>query len=150
LQLMRAHPQDYLCCTVRSRRNGHIYAFSNLELTRVDLAPGGPLLFAEYDNTLRAPPCAEHPAVPGLGATVRLRLAQAAARLDVDLCHAESRAAHTAINRISRQIGMRYGGTLEQHLLISGPRDRAAAPASRYESMNVWYLHRAALRALAS
>lgn len=147
LPLMRSSPDDYLCCLVRSLRNGQLYSFSNLEFNRVSLAGGGTLLLAEYDNTLRADPCEDHPVLQGLGAVVRLRLAQAAAGLGVDLCHAESRAGLTEINRISRQIGMRFGGTLEKHLLISGRRDFAGEP-SRYESMNVWYLNRSALDAL--
>ena len=149
LPLMRASPQDYLCCVVRSLRNDRIYSFSNLEFNRVEVAGGGTLFLAEYDNTLRADPCEEHPVLQGLGAVVRLRLAQAAARLGADLCHAESRAGLTEINRISRQIGMQFGGTLEKHLLISGRRDYPGEPPSRYESMNVWYLNRAALDALA-
>lgn len=150
LRLMRSSPQGYVCCLVRSLRNDRIYSFSNLELNRIAIEGDGELFLAEYDNTLRAEPSEDHPVLQGLGAVVRLRLAHAAARLGVDLCHAESRAGLTEINRISRQIGMQFGGTLAKHLLISGRRDFAGEPPSRYESMNVWYLNRAALDALAA
>jgi hypothetical protein len=77
-------------------------------------------------------------------------LARQASRRGVDLCHAESRAGLAAINGISHQIGMQFGGTLENHLLISGHSDIRRQAPSKFESMNVWYLNRAHLATLES
>ena len=79
---------------------------------------------------------------------LRLELALRARDRGVDLCHAESRASLGAINRISYDLGMNFGGTLEKHLLISGPSDVNYQNPSRLESMHVWYLNRAQLAAL--
>ena len=148
LALMLGAPNCYLMCLVRSLKNGKIYAFSNLEINTVTLEDGPQLRLAEYDNSMRVATCPDHGEVKGLGAILRLQLASLASRLDVDLCHAESRAALAAINGNSYHLGMHFGGTLEKHLLISGQHDISYQAPSRFESMNVWYLNRAQLATL--
>lgn len=148
LALMLAAPDEYLISQVRSVGNGRIYAFSNLEINTVPLADGSDLRLAEYDNSMRAANCPELGELKSLGAILRLELALRARDCGVDLCHAESRASLGAINRISYDLGMNFGGTLEQHLLISGPSDVNYQNPSRLESMNVWYLNRVQLAAL--
>jgi hypothetical protein len=150
LALMLKAPDNYLMYLVRSARNGKIYAFSNLEMNTVTLDDGSRLRLAEYDNSLRAAACREHGDVRGLGSIVRLCLARAACRQGVDLCHAESRASLAAINSISRHLGMRFGGTLQKHLRISGETSVDYREPSPFESMNVWYLDRKRLADLQS
>lgn len=148
LALMLAAPDAYLMSQVRSVSNGWIYAFSNLEINTVTLEDGSHLCLAEYDNTMRFATCPELGELKSLGALLRLELALRARDRGVDLCHAESRASLGAINRISYDLGMKFGGTLEKHVLISGPSDISYQHPSRCESMNVWYLNRAQLVAL--
>jgi len=148
LALMLAAPDGYLMSQVRSGRNGRIYAFSNLEINTVTMPDGSDLCLAEYDNTMRITTCPELGKLKSLGAMLRLELALRARDRGVDLCHAESRASLGAINRISYDLGMNFGGTLEKHLLISGPSDVNYQNPSRLESMNVWYLNRSQLAAL--
>lgn len=148
LALMLAAPDTYLMSQVRSVSNGLIYAFSNLEINTVRLADGSRLSLAEYDNTMRLATCPELGELKSLGAMLRLELALRALQRGVDLCHAESRASLGAINRISYDLGMNFGGTLEKHVLISGPSDISYQHPSRFESMNVWYLNRAQLASL--
>ena len=146
LDLMLANPSTYLMALVRSRRNRRIYSFSNLELNNISLDDDSVLRLAEYDNTMRATRCPDLGEVGGLGAVLRVALAREAAKRRVDLCHAESRTGLTAINAISYHSGMRYGGTLENHLLISGENDIPYDMPSRFQSMNVWYLNGPALK----
>lgn len=148
LGMMLRQPDNYRMVIVRSILNGQIYAFSNLELNTLTLDDGSRLCLAEYDNSMRAISCSDHKVIKGLGAVVRLELASIAARCNADLCHSESRASLAAINDISHQIGMCFGGALEKHLLISGQYDIEYMVPSRFETMNVWYLDRKALRSL--
>lgn len=148
LALMMSAPDSYLMCQVRSLKNNRIYAFSNLEFNTVVLDDGSNLCLAEYDNSMRVTTSPDHDDVQGLGAIIRLELARQASRRGVDLCHAESRAALAAINGISYHLGMQFGGTLENHLLISGSVDIRRQAPSKFESMNVWYLNRAHLAKL--
>jgi len=148
LELMLANPASYCMVIARSSMNHRIYAFSNLEINPVELDDGTSLKLAEYDNTMRLNHCPDFGGVAGMGAVIRLALAQQAASLGADLCHAESRACTVPINAISHQIGMSYGGRLEQHLLISGQRDIEQARPSRYENMNTWFFNRDALSRL--
>jgi hypothetical protein len=148
LALMVSAPDNYLMCQVRSKKNNQIYAFSNLEFNTVVLDDGSTLRLAEYDNSMRVVTCPDHGAVQGLGAIIRLELARQASGRNVDLCHAESRAGLAAINGISHHLGMHFGGTLENHLLISGHSDVRRQAPSKFESMHVWYLNRAQLAAL--
>jgi len=145
LDLMLANPSTYIMVLVRSRRNQRIYSFSNLELNNITLDDGSTLRLAEYDNTMRISRCPDLGAVRGLGGIRRVALARKAAERGVDLCHAESRTGLAAINAISYHSGMSYGGTLENHLLISGENDICYDAPSRYQSMNVWYLNGPAL-----
>lgn len=149
LALMLRTPETYLMRQVRSTRNNQIYAFSNLEFNTITLDDGRNLRLAEYDNSMRATTCPDHVELSGLGAILRLRLAQDAYRREVDLCHAESRASLAAINGISYHLGMCFGGTLQKHLLISGQSTIDYISPSQFESMNVWYLNRTHLAALA-
>jgi hypothetical protein len=148
LDLMLTSPSSYVMAVVRSRRNQRIYSFSNLELTDVTFDDGSVLRLAEYDNTMRVSHCPELGEIHGLGAILRVVLASQAARHGVDLCHAESRTGLAAINAISYHSGMRLGGTLESHLLISGENDIRYDAPSRFQSMNVWHLNRDALAVL--
>lgn len=145
LDLMLASPSTYIMAVVRSRRNQRIYSFSNLELNNINLDDGSILRLAEYDNTMRISQCPDLGEVGGLGAILRVALARQAARCGVNLCHAESRTGLTAINVISYHSGMNFGGTLENHLLISGENDIRYDAPSRFQSMNVWYLNGPAL-----
>lgn len=147
LDLMLANPSTYIMALIRSRQNQRIYSFSNLELNDVTLDDGSMLRLAEYDNTMRISRCPDLGKVGGLGAILRVTLARQAARRGVDLCHAESRTGLAAINAISYHSGMSFGGTLENHLLISGENDIRYDAPSRFQSMNVWYLNRPALEA---
>lgn len=149
LEIMRRNPATYLMVIVRSLLNEKIYAFSNLEQNTLRLDDGTHLCLAEYDNTMRLATSPDHGVVSGLGGILRLQLARLAARNKVDLCHSESRAGLAAINGISHQIGMHFGGVLEKHLLISGQSDIDYQSPTRFETMNVWYLNRDHLRALA-
>lgn len=149
LELMLAAPDDYLMFQVRSVSNHRIYAFSNLEFNTVTLEGGESLQLAEYDNSMRADHCPEYGQLNGLGAILRLRLAEAAHRREVDLCHAESRAGAAGINSISYDLGMQFGGTLERHLCISGQTSISYRRPSPFESMNVWYLNRNQLKVVA-
>jgi hypothetical protein len=146
--MMLGQPDNYRMVIVRSILNGQIYAFSNLELNTLTLDDGSRLSLAEYDNSMRSNSCQDHKVIRGLGAVLRLELASIAARCNVDLCHSESRASLAAINNISHQIGMCFGGALEKHLLISGQKDIDYKVPSRFETMNVWYLDREALKSL--
>lgn len=145
LDQMLANPSTYVMALVRSRRNGYVYSFSNLELNKVNLDDGSVLRLAEYDNTMRIARCPDLGEVGGLGAVLRVTLAREAANRGVDLCHAESRTGLSAINAISYHSGMSFGGTLENHLLISGQNDIRYDAPSRFQSMNVWYLNGPAL-----
>ena len=147
LDLMLANPSTYLMALVRSIRNQRIYSFSNLELNDVTLDDGSVLRLAEYDNTMRVSRCPDLGKLHGLGAILRVALARLAAERGVDLVHAESRAGLAAINAISYHSGMRFGGCLEHHLLISGKNDIRYDAPSRFQSMNVWYLNRQTLAA---
>lgn len=148
LAIMLNNPGTYWMAIVRSLLNGQIYAFSNLEVTTLNLDDGTRMCLAEYDNTMRVTCSPDHVDVNGLGGILRLQLARLAARGNVDVCHAESRAGLAAINVNSYQIGMRFGGTLEKHLLISGRSDVDYTAPGRFENMNVWYLNREHLMAL--
>lgn len=148
LALMLAEPHTYALCQARSLRSGEIYAFSNLEITTVELNHHKTLRLAEYDNSFRATTSGDHAELGGLGSALRLQLAREAYRREVDLCHAESRASLVPINNISYHLGMCFGGALQQHLLISGQRSIDYVSPSPYESMNVWYLNRTHLAAL--
>lgn len=145
LELMLANPGTYIMGLVRSLGNQQIYSFSNLELNDVALDDGSVLRLAEYDNTMRVSLCPDLGEVRGLGAILRVELARQAAGRGMDLCHAESRTGLAAINAISYHSGMRFGGTLKNHLLISGKNDIRYDAPSRFQSMNVWYLNRNAL-----
>jgi len=149
LEIMRSQPDDYVMACVRSRSDGQIHAFSNLEFNNLELDDGSRLYLAEFDNSMRADSPAKQPAIKRLGNVLRLKLALVAARRDVDLCHSESRAGQRAINTISHHLGMVFGGVLEKHLLISGPNDIEYTSPSRFENMNVWYLNREGLRGIA-
>jgi len=142
LGIMLNNPDTYWMAIVRSSLNGQVHAFSNLEVTTLKLDDGTRLCLAEYDNTMRVTCSPDHGVVSGLGGILRLQLARLAARANVDLCHAESRAGLAAINVNSYQIGMRFGGTLEKYLLISGRSDVEYTAPGRFENMNVWYLNR--------
>ena len=147
LDLMLTNPSTYIMAQVRSQQNQRIYAFSNLELNDVTLDDGSVLRLAEYDNTMRISQCPDLGKVGSLGAILRVALARQAVNRGVDLCHAESRTGLAAINAISYHSGMSFGGTLENHLLISGENDIRYDAPSRFQSMNVWYLNRPALKA---
>lgn len=148
LKIMLHNPATYLMVIVRSLLNEKIYAFSNLEQNTLKLDDGTHLCLAEYDNTMRIPSSPDHGVVNGLGGILRLQLARLAAQNKVDLCHSESRAGLAAINGISHQTGMHFGGALEKHLLISGQSDIDYQSPTRFETMNVWYLNRDHLLAL--
>jgi len=145
LRIMRSDPETYLMVVARSCLNGQIHAFSNLEINTLQLDDGSSLRLAEYDNSMRTPSTLSDVAVNGLGSALRLQLAMLAEQNDVDVCHAESRAGLVAINAASHNLGMRLGGALEKHLLISGECDIVYQAPSRFETMNVWYLDREAL-----
>ena len=146
--MMLRNPGKYLMVVVRSRLNEQICAFSNLELNTLKLGEGTDLCLAEYDNTMRVRSCPGYGVVSGLGGILRLQLARLAAENKADLCHSESRASLAAINRNSHQLGMRFGGALEKHLLISGRSDIDYKVPTRFETMNVWYLNRGDLMAI--
>lgn len=148
LGIMLNNPDTYRIAIVRSLLNGQVYGFSNLEINTLELDDGTRLCLAEYDNTMRKTSSPDHGVVSGLGGILRLQLARLAARSNVDVCHAESRAGLVAINVNSYQIGMHFGGTLEKHLLISGRSDIDYTAPSRFENMNVWYLNREHLMSL--
>lgn len=148
LGLMLANRQAYPMVLVRSALNEEICAFSNLELNTIELDDGTRLNLAEYDNTMRLTSCGDHEDLSGLGRILRLKLAMLAARNDADLCYAESRAGLAAINQNSHQAGMRFGGALEKHVLISGQSNIDYKAPSCFETMNVWYLNREDLMAL--
>jgi hypothetical protein len=148
LGIMLRNTGTYLMVVVRSRLNEQICAFSNLELNALKLDDGTRLCLAEYDNTMRVRSCPDYGVVSGLGGILRLQLARLAAENKADVCHSESRAAVAAINGNSHQLGMRFGGVLEKHLLISGRSDIDYKVPTRFESMNVWYLNREDLMAI--
>jgi hypothetical protein len=150
LELMLGDTATYLMLVARSTLNGRIYAFSNLEINQVEIGDEFTLRLAEYDNTMRASHFDELEPIRGMGAAIRLALAQQAADHGLDLCHAESRACAAGINAVSHQIGMAYGGTLEHHLLISGQRQIEPASPTPYENMNTWYFNSQALDRMAT
>ncbi|NNE06716.1 MAG: hypothetical protein HKN15_13425 [Xanthomonadales bacterium] len=149
LDILRQQPETYLQVVLRSRLDGKIHAFSNLELNTVRLSDGRAFVLAEYDNTMkRTDARKDHPTVDGTGRMVRLQLARLAAARGVDFCYSESRSSLVAINRISYQIGMHYGGKLLKHLLISGETDIEYRAPSRFESMNIWFFETGRLASL--
>ncbi len=146
LGIMLRKPESYLMVIVKSSLNDQIYAFSNLELNTLKLAAGSSLCLAEFDNSMSVARSPGQLEVKGLGGVLRVELARLAGQHKVDLCHSESRASLAAINNISYHIGMRLGGALEKHLLISGKSDINYKIPSPFETMNVWYLNREALK----
>lgn len=141
LELMIKAPETYLMVAARSLTDGEIYSFSNLEINNLVLEGGHRFRFAEFDNSMSRKPGKDHGEVSALGSSVRLELARMAHQKQVDLCHSESRAGLIAINEISHQIGMRFGGALQRHLLISGKNDIDYQSPSNFETMNVWFLN---------
>ena len=73
---------------------------------------------------------------------LRLSLAQEAFSRGADVCFCESRAVVGGINGASRRVGMRFCGTLPQHIVIAGPSDITMDKAGIYEDFNVWSLSR--------
>lgn len=141
LEIMIEAPETYLMVVARSISDGEIYSFSNLELNDFTLENGQQLSFAEFDNSMSKKPGVDRGEAYSMGSRVRLELARLAYQESVDLCHSESRAGLIAINAISHQIGMQFGGALQKHLLISGKSDIDYGKPSQFETMNVWYLN---------
>jgi hypothetical protein len=146
IELMLEAPETFLMVAIRSTVDQKIYAFSNLEINDLVMEGGQRFRLAEYDNSMRMESGAGD--ANGLGSMLRLELARLAYRRNVDLCHSESRAGLFAINNISCQIGMNFGGALEKHLLISGKNDISYQAPSDFETMNVWFMNRQDLSAL--
>ncbi len=139
LSTMLSSPGLYTLAAIRGLEDHRIHAFCNTYHTSVDLVDGGALRLAEFDNCVKSQ---AEDAPRALAMHLRLSLAHEAFTRGADLCFCESRAVNGGINGASHRLGMRFCGSLPQHIVIAGPSDIALDKQGVYEDFNVWSLSR--------
>ncbi len=139
LNTMLSSPGLYTLAVIRGLEDHRVYAFCNTKHTSVDPGKGGALRLAEFDNCVKSQ---AEDAPRALAMHLRLSLAHEAFSRGADLCFCESRAVVGGINGASHRLGMRFCGTLSQHIVIAGPSDVVSDEDGIFEDFNVWSLSR--------